>query len=211
MTSMCELLEAFCWKSKIQTIWKSKPEPHDDFLKRLHAEAAVFNAVYRCKNSTVPSYEKITQTIKFLEENDFWRTNSLSLFAGSSYQGVIRTVKKLQSQSIRDLWRNNESEEVCENNRHLDKIDYPEKRLLMNPPESVLQNMNEIKSPTFCTPALQQQCESADPYGRQNGYFYLQNNNFHSMSLMPLNSQWLSQNDIHTIQQYSIQVSQVSL
>ena len=93
MGSLCETLEAFCLKSKIEAIWRRNPAPYDDIIRRLHAEAAVFNAVYRCKNSTVPSYEKIIQTIKFLEENVFWRTNSLSMFANHKDPDVIRTVK----------------------------------------------------------------------------------------------------------------------
>ncbi|KAM3171252.1 hypothetical protein ACTXT7_016991 [Hymenolepis weldensis] len=104
MTNLCEILEAFCWRCKIHEIWKPNPSSSDDILRRMHSEAAVFNAVYRCKNSTVPTEEKINQTIKFLEENEFWRTNSLSLFANHKDPGVIRVVKILQKQEVRDIW-----------------------------------------------------------------------------------------------------------
>lgn len=101
------MLEKFCWNSKIQSIWKSKPDLFDNTITHIHSEAAVFDAIIHSKNAHLPSFENIAQTIYFLEQNTFWRTNPFSLFTNSNDPHLAKAVKKLQMQTIRDIWQQN--------------------------------------------------------------------------------------------------------
>lgn len=105
MNTVVEMMERFCWKSKTRSVWKDQPDLLDDAMARIHSEAAVFDAIIRSKNTTVPSLEKITRTVKFLEQNSFWRSNPFSLVAGTEDDPVLaQATSRLQMKSVRDLW-----------------------------------------------------------------------------------------------------------
>ncbi|BHF57550.1 hypothetical protein SprV_0100049200 [Sparganum proliferum] len=105
MTSLPEMLEKFCWRSKIQSIWKNEPDLFDEAITHIHSEAAVFDAIIRSKNATLPSWEKITQTIQFLEQNTFWRSNPFSLLTNFDDPQLALIVKKLKIQDVKDIWK----------------------------------------------------------------------------------------------------------
>ncbi|CAL8075141.1 unnamed protein product [Calicophoron daubneyi] len=105
MSTVSEMMEKFCWKSKTRSVWKNDPDLFDDAMARIHSEAAVFDAIIRSKNTTVPSLEKISRTVKFLEQNSFWRSNPFSLVSGTDDDPALaRATSQLQMKSIRDLW-----------------------------------------------------------------------------------------------------------
>ncbi|THD23768.1 hypothetical protein D915_005362 [Fasciola hepatica] len=105
MNTVVEMMERFCWKSKTRSVWKDQPDLLDDAMARIHSEAAVFDAIIRSKNTTVPSLEKIARTVKFLEQNSFWRSNLLSLVTGTEDDPALaQATSRLQMKSVRDLW-----------------------------------------------------------------------------------------------------------
>ncbi|KAG5451977.1 hypothetical protein CSKR_112042 [Clonorchis sinensis] len=105
MSTVSELVENFCWKSKTRSVWKAEPDLLDNAMARIHSEAAVTDAILRSKNTTVPSLEKISKTVKFLEQNSFWRSNPFSLVSGAEDDpAVARATRRLQMKCIRDLW-----------------------------------------------------------------------------------------------------------
>ncbi|TGZ71682.1 hypothetical protein CRM22_002514 [Opisthorchis felineus] len=105
MSTVSELVENFCWKSKTRSVWKDEPDLLDNAMARIHSEAAVTDAILRSKNTTVPSLEKISKTVKFLEQNSFWRSNPFSLVSGAEDDpAVARATRRLQMKCIRDLW-----------------------------------------------------------------------------------------------------------
>ncbi|KAA3680523.1 uncharacterized protein DEA37_0005675 [Paragonimus westermani] len=111
MNTVAELVEKFCWKSKTRSVWKDEPDLLDDAIARIHSEAAVFDAIIRSKNTTVPSLEKISRTVKFLEQNSFWRSNPFSLVTGTGDDPALaRTTSLLQMKSVRDLWSQNKTQ-----------------------------------------------------------------------------------------------------
>ncbi|KAF8570385.1 hypothetical protein P879_01624 [Paragonimus westermani] len=111
MNTVAELVEKFCWKSKTRSVWKDEPDLLDDAIARIHSEAAVFDAIIRSKNTTVPSLEKISRTVKFLEQNSFWRSNPFSLVTGTGDDPALaRTTSLLQMKSVRDLWNQNKTQ-----------------------------------------------------------------------------------------------------
>ncbi|VDP93002.1 unnamed protein product [Echinostoma caproni] len=102
------MMERFCWKSKTRSVWKDQPDLLDDAMARIHSEAAVFDAIIRSKNTAVPSLEKITRTVQFLEQNSFWRSNPFSLVAGTEDDPALaQATSRLQMKSVRDLWEPN--------------------------------------------------------------------------------------------------------
>lgn len=117
MSNVSDILEAFCWRCKVHEIWKPRSTPAEQPLSRLHSQAAVFNVVYQSKNSAVPSVQKINETIQYLDENEFWRKNPLTLFTNHKDPTVIETIKALQSPEILNLWN---KEVPC--NRQDDKV-----------------------------------------------------------------------------------------
>ncbi|CAH8855081.1 unnamed protein product [Trichobilharzia szidati] len=111
MNTVDELMEIFCWKSKLRSVWKENPDLFDDAMARIHSEAAVFDAIIRSKNATVPPLEKIAKTVQFLKQNSFWRSNPFSLVTGTDDDpALIRATYQLQMKSIRDLWQNNNND-----------------------------------------------------------------------------------------------------
>lgn len=105
MNTVADLVERFCWKSKTRSVWRDDPDLLDEAVARIHSEAAVFDAIIRSKNTTVPSLEKISKTVKFLEQNSFWRSNPFSLVTGTENDpALVRTTSRLQTKWVRELW-----------------------------------------------------------------------------------------------------------
>lgn len=105
MSTVTDMMERFCWKSKARSVWKEDPDLFDIAMARIHSEAAVFDAIIRSKNTAIPSLEKIARTVAFLEQNSFWRSNPFSLVAGTDEDPELaRVLNRLQMQSVRDLW-----------------------------------------------------------------------------------------------------------
>lgn len=203
MASLCEVLEAFCWRCKIQAIWEHKPGPFNDILHRLHAEAAVFNAVYRCKNSTVPTAEKINQTIKFLEENDFWRRNSLSLFASYKDPYILRTVKILQTQEVRDIWNEKEtSKDKEKSQKYSEQIQNDQVAESSIFAESKGQIVNNLINTKSCNNTEKQKSEITIESDGTNMPYYLQNGQFQSTSLTQVRSDSIPSNKLQIIEQH---------
>ncbi|VDN96830.1 unnamed protein product [Rodentolepis nana] len=156
----------------------------------MHSEAAVFNAVYRCKNSSVPTEEKIHQTIKFLEENEFWRTNSLSLFANHKDPGVVRVVKILQKQEVRDIWN---GEEPCE---HKGNSKEQSNQNGKKPSNNVEESRKPVASDAVETDGGAIVDEQKSDIGvnindRKNMSCYPHNSQFQNTSLVPVSREWV--------------------
>lgn len=110
MNTVAELVERFCWKSKTRSVWRDDPDLLDEAVAHIHSEAAVFDAIIRSKNTTVPTLEKISKTVKFLEQNNFWRSNPFSLVAGiDNDPALVNATSQLQTKKIRDLWNQGSS------------------------------------------------------------------------------------------------------
>ncbi|VDL63514.1 unnamed protein product [Hymenolepis diminuta] len=190
MTNLCEILEAFCWRCKIHEIWKPNPSSSDDILRRMHSEAAVFNAVYRCKNSTVPTEEKINQTIKFLEENEFWRTNSLSLFSNHKDPGVIRVAKILQKQEVRDIWNGEVPSKFAKNSK--EQSNQNEQTSVNNIEESKKSIENDKVEKNGNVKADEQKSDTAiSTNNGTNMSCYLRSSQLQNTSLVPVSREWV--------------------
>ncbi|CAH8547382.1 unnamed protein product [Heterobilharzia americana] len=108
MNTINEIIEIFFWKSQSGCIWQENPDLFDDTIAQIHSEAAVFDAILQSKKPGVPSLEKITNTVKFLKHNNFWRSNPFSLYTTKENDLIhIKVITKLQKKHITDLWENN--------------------------------------------------------------------------------------------------------
>ncbi len=208
MASFSETLEKFCRSSKVQSIWKSKTDPFDHVIKRIHSEAAVFDAVNRNKTTNSPPVEKINETIQFLEQNDFWRLNAFSLYANTKDPNILRTLKLLQAQPIRDIWRKHGQPPVQEVRPRFVQNPQPNRVQVVYPAEQLQRCVNELpKMGHFYDFVPQERYNAMNPYGRPNTYFYLQANKIQATSFGPDNRRWLALNEFRLLQQRNAQMA----
>lgn len=205
MANFAETLEKFCKKSKLQSIWKNRPDLFDQVVKRIHSEAAVFTAVNRCKSAACPSFEKINQTIQFLEQNDFWRLNALSLYSHTKDPNVIKTLKLLQLPPVRCIWRSTSpngyvaGQEVASPFAQSTQPQPVQPAYQIPPMQRYVTEVSQ--RPHLYDFVPQERYNGVNPYVRPNTFFNLQANKIQATSFGPDNRRWMALNEFRLLQQ----------
>lgn len=96
--------QSIIWLSKNKSVWKENFDSYDTLITRIHCESTAHDAIIRSKYSMIPSQSKIQKTIKYLEDNSFWRSNPFGIIAYDSDLPINHVTSELQKQKIKSLW-----------------------------------------------------------------------------------------------------------